>query len=179
MARTGGVPGVSAALLEPTVADAAAIAELFRTSFAETFGHLYAAEDLALFLASKTREAFAEELADPAFHFQWARDDDGTPLGFVKLGPPDFPIETPPATIELRQIYVLEFATGQGLGARLMDWATDRARSVGATHLQLSVYIDNHRARRLYTKRGFAEIGGYTFMVGNHADEDIIMRASL
>ena len=166
-------------LTEPTTSDAAVIADLFRTSFTETFGHLYAAENLALFLASKTPATFAEELADPAFHFQLAVHDNGAAVGFVKLGPPDFPIETPPATIELRQIYVIESATGQGIGARLMNWATDRARSVGATHLQLSVYIDNHRARRLYTKRGFSEIGGYTFMVGNHADEDIIMRASL
>jgi len=166
-------------LTEPTTRDAAVIADLFQTSFTETFGHLYAAENLALFLSGKTPAAFAEELANPAFHFQLAQDADGIAVGFVKLGPPDFPVETPPATIALRQIYVLESATGQGIGARLMDWANDRARSVGATHLQLSVYIDNHRARGVYIKRGFTEIGSYIFMVGNHADEDIIMRVAL
>ena len=166
-------------LVEPTVADADIVADLFRESFIETFGHLYAAEDLALFLARKTSAHFARELADSAFHFRLALDPAGSALGFVKLGPPDFPVETPPGTIELRQIYVLEIATGRGIGAQLMDWATAYAKSLGARHLQLSVYTDNHRARRFYAKRGYTEIASYRFMVGNHADEDIIMRVAL
>ncbi|MEO6248075.1 MAG: GNAT family N-acetyltransferase [Sphingomicrobium sp.] len=166
-------------LTDATPADAPLIAELFRTSFTETFGHLYAPEDLADFLATKTADDFAAELGDPAFHFQLARAADGTALAFVKLGPPDFPVETPPDTIELRQIYVLEAATGQGVGAALMDWATVKARATGARHLQLSVYIANHRARRFYARRGYVEIASYRFMVGNHADEDIIMRVEL
>jgi len=170
---------MTATLTDASMADAATIAALFRASFTETFGHLYAPENLAAFLATKTAADFALELADPAFHFQLARVADGTALGFVKLGPPDFPVETPPGTIELRQIYVLEAATGQGIGTMLMDWATAHARTLGASHLQLSVYIDNHRARRFYAKRGYIEIASYKFMVGNHADEDIIMRAAL
>ena len=159
-------------------ADAPLIATLFEQSFVEAFSQLYAAEDLAAFLATKTRADFAREIADPTFHFQIARRD-ADPVGFVKLGPPDFPVATPPATIELRQIYVLDRATGQGTGARLMDWATATARATGARHLQLSVYIDNHRARRFYERRGFTAIASYKFMVGNHADEDLIMRLAL
>ncbi|WP_309611854.1 GNAT family N-acetyltransferase [Sphingomonas sp.] len=166
-------------LTDAALADAHEIADLFGVSFTETFGHLYAPSDLALFLAGKTAADFAHELADPSFHFQFARDSTGAAVGFVKLGPPDFPIASPPDTIELRQIYVLERTTGQGIGASLMDWATDRARGVGARHLQLSVYIDNHRARRFYEKRGYVRIASYRFMVGNHADEDIIMRVAL
>ena len=43
----------------------------------------------------------------------------------------------------------------------------------------LSVYVDNHRARRFYERYGFEEIGTYAFMVGNHADEDHLMRLVL
>ena len=57
--------------------------------------------------------------------------------------------------------------------------ALDEARRRGGAHLQLTVYVDNHRARRFYDRRGFAEVGRYDFMVGNHADEDIIMRKPL
>jgi hypothetical protein len=32
---------------------------------------------------------------------------------------------------------------------------------------------------RFYERRGFAAVGRYDFMVGNHADEDIIMRLQL
>ena len=162
-----------------TLADAPVIAALYRESFTQTFGHLYAAEDLADFLSGKTAAAFAAEIADPDFHFRMARDQTGAPLGFAKLGPPDLPVETPPATIELRQIYVLEKATGSGVGAQLMAWVMATARAVPARHLQLSVYVDNHRARRFYAKRGFVEIASYHFMVGKHADHDIVMRLAL
>jgi RimJ/RimL family protein N-acetyltransferase len=40
----------------------------------------------------------------------------------------------------------------------------------------LSVYVDNHRARRFYERHGFEPVGRYDFMVGSHADEDLILR---
>ena len=41
------------------------------------------------------------------------------------------------------------------------------------------MYVDNHRARRFYERYGFEAVGRYTFMVGNHADEDHLMRLGL
>ena len=43
----------------------------------------------------------------------------------------------------------------------------------------LSVYVDNHRARRFYARNGFEDRGRYAFMVGAHADEDRLMRRML
>jgi ribosomal protein S18 acetylase RimI-like enzyme len=57
-----------------------------------------------------------------------------------------------------------------------MDWVLGEARARRAPELYLSVYIDNHRARRFYDRYGFEPVGRYDFMVGNHADEDILMR---
>ena len=165
-------------LADAGVGEAAVVAALFRESFVETFGALYSAENLAMFLSEKSAAVFAAELADPGFAFQIAWQD-GRAIGFAKLGPPDLPVETPAGTVELRQIYVLERATGGGIGAMLMGWVMQTARERGARHLQLSVYTDNHRARRFYLQRGFAEVGAYRFMVGDHADEDIVMRVLL
>ena len=53
------------------------------------------------------------------------------------------------------------------------------ARRRGARALYLSVFIDNHRAQRFYARYGFEAVGRYDFMVGTHADEDIIMRLKL
>ena len=53
------------------------------------------------------------------------------------------------------------------------------ARERGADELFLSVFTDNARARRFYERRGFAPVGTYHFMVGTHADEDIVMRLAL
>ena len=58
-----------------------------------------------------------------------------------------------------------------------LDLAEAKAR--GGQELYLTVYTENWRARRFYEKYGFVEIGPYKFMVGEQADEDIIMRASL
>lgn len=160
------------------VEDSALVADLFERSFVETFGHLYASEDLAAFVRGITPRSFAEEIADPKFAIRIA-EVDGQPVGFAKLGPPSLPVETPPGTIELRQIYVLGPWQGTGIAQQLYDWAECEALERGATHVQLTVYVDNHRARRFYDRRDFVECGRYDFPVGNHVDEDIIMRKSL
>ncbi len=159
-------------------ADASLLADLFARSFCETFAHLYKAEDLAAFLDKVNAEAFAGELADASFDIRIA-EAEGTAVGFAKLGKASLPVETPPDTLELWQIYVLNEWQGSGIGPALFDWAAGRARDRGARHLQLTVFVDNHRAKAFYERRGFAEVGRYDFMVGNHADEDIIMRAAL
>ena len=159
-------------------ADAAMIADLFARSFCETFAHLYKPEDLAAFLDKVNEASFATELADPSFDIRIA-EADGAPAGFAKLGSATLPVETPPDTLELWQIYVLNQWQGAGIGPALFDWAAARARERGARHLQLTVYVDNHRAKAFYERRGFTEVGRYDFMVGNHADEDIIMRVAL
>lgn len=163
---------------DATPNDAAALSGLFADCFTTTFGHLYAPHNLALFLSQQSPQAFAVQLADPDFAFRLAQDD-GQLAGYIKLGPPDLPGPTPPATIELRQLYVQLEWQGEGVAAALTDWAFDEARRRGREHLQLSVFIDNSRARRFYDKRGFVEVGEYKFMVGDHEDDDRIMRAAL
>ena len=49
----------------------------------------------------------------------------------------------------------------------------------GFDDIVLTVYIDNHRARRLYEKAGFVEVGHYPFRVGSTIDDDRIMRRAL
>jgi ribosomal protein S18 acetylase RimI-like enzyme len=161
----------------PSVADAEAVARLYGECFDDTFAHLYKPEDLAAFHASVGPEKFAVELADPGFRFRLC--EDGQPVGFIKLGPAELPVETPPATIELRQLYVLKPWQGAGVAASLMDWALDQARAAGFRHIQLNVYVDNQRAQRFYARYGFRHVGRYTFMVGNHPDEELVMRLSL
>jgi GNAT superfamily N-acetyltransferase len=158
--------------------DGAALSALFCKAFAETFGHLYSAKDLAAFLCDKEEAAFERELADAGFAFRLAYEGE-TVAGYAKLGPNDLPGEAPAAALELYQLYVLAPWHGAGVGAALMDWTLDEARRRGATHVQLSVFVDNHRARRFYERYGFAEVGRYTFMVGAHEDDDRILRLAL
>ena len=101
---------------------------------------------------------------------------DGETVGFVKLGPLVLPVDAAASAIELRQIYILDRFHGTGIARALMDWALDQARLRGAEEMYLTVYTDNHRAQRVYERYGFEVIGPYAFMVGEQADEDLIMR---
>jgi len=161
-----------------TVRDAEALSALGTATFTDTFGHLYQPHDLQIFLQNHSPEGWARELADPAFAVRVA-ELDGRMVGFAKLGPPHLPFEPRGEAAELRQLYVLEEVKGQGVAHALIEWVIDRARDRRADHLYLSVFTDNHRARRFYEKYGFEPEGTYAFMVGNHADEDIVMRLTL
>ena len=161
-----------------TATDAAALAELGASTFTDTFGHLYQPDDLAIFLKNHTLEAWEKELADPAFAVRVA-ELDGKMVGYAKLGPPHLPFEPRGEAAELRQLYVVEDLKGQGVAHTLIHWVIGKARDRRADHLYLSVFTDNHRARRFYEKLGFEAEGTYHFMVGNHADDDIVMRMKL
>ncbi|WP_243453730.1 GNAT family N-acetyltransferase [Sandaracinobacteroides saxicola] len=161
------------------VADAAEVAALFARSFTATFGHLYPPEDLAGFLAGCDGAAFAGELADADHGFRLAFEGDAL-IGFVKLGPTALPIDRAGRrAIELRQLYVDEAAKGLGVAAGLMEWALAEAARRGMEDIYLTVWIDNHRARRFYERYGFVEVGRYAFVVGGTIDDDRIMRLRL
>ena len=155
--------------------DLPAIDRVFRTSFCDTFAHLYRPEDLKAFLAQFTPGAWREEFDDPRYRFRVA-ELGGEIVGFVKLGPSALPIETDKRAIELRQIYILKEHHGSGIAAALTDWAIDEARQNGFEEIYRTVYVDNHRAKRFYERYGFEQVGKYDFMVGKQADEDLILR---
>ncbi|HEY8592669.1 MAG TPA: GNAT family N-acetyltransferase [Sphingomicrobium sp.] len=163
---------------DATAADLPAIDYVFRQSFCDTFAHLYAPEDLAAFLAQFTDEAWRREFEDPGYAFLVA-EAHGAVVGYVKLGTSTLPVETEARAIELRQLYVLKAHHGSGLAAALTAWAIGEARRRGCEEIYLTVYTDNHRARRFYERYGFGAVGRYDFMVGSQADEDIIMRLTL
>jgi GNAT superfamily N-acetyltransferase len=159
-------------------ADAATMASLGRATFTETFGHLYKPEDLAAFLTTHNERDWAAQLADRAFAVRLA-EEEGEAVAYAKLGPPSLPFEPRGPCIELRQFYVLKPWHGRGIAHALMDWALKEAKARGAEEMYLSVFVDNHRARRFYERYGFEFVQTYAFMVGSHADEDHIMRLVL
>ena len=163
---------------DATRADAAALDRIFDTVFCETFAHLYRKEDLDAFLASFGVADWEDQLSAAAFACRIA-EVDGEPVGYVKLGPLRLPVEEDSPALLLDQLYILKPYHGVGVAHSLMDWTLEEARRRGATRLYLTVYVDNHRARRFYDRYDFEAVGRYDFMVGTHADEDVIMRKIL
>lgn len=161
-----------------TAADAETMSRLGPETFTETFGHLYTPENLAAFLTNHSVENWTAELEDTRFTIRLA-EQDGEAFAFAKVGPPGLPFEVTAPTADLRQFYVLGPWQGKGVAQVLMDWVIEESRRRGAEEIFLSVFIDNIRAQRFYARYGFEPVGTYAFMVGSHADEDIIMRARL
>ena len=155
--------------------DAEALRELFADSFVETFGHLYRPADLQEFLDGNSPAKWHANLTDPEVAIRVA-ETDAEMVGFIELAPKRLPYETDAPALELRRLYLRSSAHGRGIADELMKWALQEAARRGARELLLSVFVDNHRARRFYERYGFEAVGKYDFMVGSHADEDLILR---
>lgn len=164
------------------VQDAAALAAFAAASFTHTFGHIYQPEDLATFLGQWNQPAaLASQAESPDWALALARFDDDGIAGFIKLGPIDFDLpagQPHEDATELHQLYVHERAKGTGIAAALMDYGVSWARA-RASILYLSVFSENFRAQKFYTRYGFGDVGRNPFRVGNHIDEDRIWRLDL
>ena len=159
--------------------DVPTLSRLGAETFTETFGHLYQPADLAAFLTTHGEDFWRQELGDPEFAVLIAEAESGEAVGYAKVGPPHLPFEPRGVAVELRQFYLTEPYQGRGLADEMMQWVIDEAERRGGNDLYLSVFVDNHRARKFYERWGFVAEGRYAFMVGSHADEDIVMRRPL
>jgi GNAT superfamily N-acetyltransferase len=159
--------------------DAEAVRALFCSSFAATFGHSYQPGVMEAWLETCTVERFCNECTSPDFAIMLAEGEDGALLGYCTLGPYDITPETTKRWWVLRQLYLDEAAKGTGLARTLMEWAITESRARGFEELYLTVWIENHRARRFYERLGFVEVGRYAFKVGDQVDDDRILRLTL
>jgi GNAT superfamily N-acetyltransferase len=155
--------------------DGVALGKMASESFVDTFGHLYRKEDLDAFLTAYFGPTgLPAQIGDPAYRIRVALDGE-TIVGFAKFtASATLPPPSSAADAELKQLYLLPAFKGAGVGAALMEWTLDQARSVGAKRIVLSVWVDNHRAKRFYARYGFVEIGAAPFAVGNQIDDDRI-----
>lgn len=166
-----------------TIGDAPALAALAREAFVAAFGPLYAPEDLEAFLSGYRSEgAYLDKLADPNVRVQFASID-GAPAGYALIvlgeaidGRPD---PQPSRPVFLSQLYCAGYATGCGLGAKLMDWALTEAHGWGADAVQLSVFSENFGAQRFYRRYGFEHVADIHFWVGNKRDDEFLYELKL
>jgi ribosomal protein S18 acetylase RimI-like enzyme len=158
-------------------ADAEALAAIGASTFIETFGHLYAAEDLAAFLAEgHTPEAVRADLADPAKAL-WLVEAGGEAIGYALAGPCGLPHpDVTPACGELKRIYFAKTRQGGGLGARLFAEVMAWLQSEGPRDVWIGVWSENLGAQRFYERHGFTKAGEYGFRVGKTVDDEFILR---
>jgi GNAT superfamily N-acetyltransferase len=116
------------------------------------------------------------ELADMTHRTWVVADADGALVAYAHVGPCKLPHpEVRAGDIELYQLYLLRGVQGAGLGRRLLDVVLDHCERLGGP-VWLGVWSGNERARRVYTARGFVDVGTYQFRVGDWLDDEVIMR---
>jgi L-amino acid N-acyltransferase YncA len=166
-------------LRRATAADAPRVRDLFCRSFRATFGHLYPPHELDQWLDSCTPARFHEECGSAAYTCVLGEDMNGRLLGYATLGPQDLGLLPAARWWVLRQLYLEEAAKGTGLAQALMAQVLAECRARDVAELYLTVWVENHRARRFYNSFGFQEVGKYAFIVGSTVDDDRILRLAL
>jgi [ribosomal protein S18]-alanine N-acetyltransferase len=101
-----------------------------------------------------SEQAYREELADltGTRHYVVVEDDQGRFAGWAGLAAVG-------GQADVLTIGVRPELQGQGLGARMLTALLDEAAARGCPEVFLDVRADNDRARRLYERFGFTQVG--------------------
>jgi ribosomal protein S18 acetylase RimI-like enzyme len=158
-------------------ADAAALSQVGTRTFVETFGHLYAPEDLRAFLdESHAPSAYAHYLDDPDWAL-WLLEDASGPRGYAMAGPAGLPHhDLRPGDGELKRLYVARGLPNGGWGGKLFARALEWLERDGPRTLWISVWSENLGAQRFYARHGFCFAGEYEFPVGRQRDREFMFR---
>lgn len=183
-------------LRRATPEDAEVLSALASTCFTQTFGHLYASDDLDRFIhEAYSPEVLRAELADPKrptwlLFLEESEADatapectdtrtasEGKLIGYVTVCPAHLPHpDVKEGDGEVQRLYLLREYQGGGRGSMMLEHALNWLEADGPRTLWIGAWSENYGAQRLYGRYGFTKVGEYSFMVGDHADREFILR---
>lgn len=167
-------------IIPATLDDLAALQEIGRTTFAETFSANNSEENLSTYLVEGfSEEKLGAELRNENSKFYFALQE-GNVIGYLKVNLGDAQTEKQdPNALEIERIYVLQQYHGKQVGLLLYEQALSIAKARKAPYMWLGVWEDNPRAIRFYEKQGFVEFGEHIFQLGDDAQRDVLMKKEL
>ena len=156
--------------------DAALLAELGASTFADTFAADNAPADIEAYLAESFGEKIQRaELEDPDVTVFFA-ERNGEVVGYVMLREGPAPqIVRGFYLLEIARFYVRGDAKGSGVGRVLMECAIHEAAARGKEALWLGVWEKNARAIDFYRRWEFFEAGSQPFKLGSDQQNDLVM----
>jgi ribosomal protein S18 acetylase RimI-like enzyme len=147
-----------------TLDDSVTIAALSVQVFLDTYATEGIRPDLAREAFSRySAEAFVARLAEPDRRFLVSEHATGL-LGFAELLLK--PLPAPAGAVvgaELVRLYVQPQCHGMGIGRQLLQIAESAAAALGLTHVWLTAWEGNHRARGFYEAVGYSDVGATTY----------------
>jgi len=158
----------------------AALQQIGRQTFSETFAESNTAENMAKYLEEAySHEKLSAELNNTNSFFYFAMLDEKV-IGYLKLnmGLSQTELKDNDA-IEIERIYVLKDFHGKKVGQLLFDKAIEVAKAQDVAYVWLGVWEENKRALHFYTKNGFVEFDQHVFVLGDEAQTDIMMKLEL
>jgi ribosomal protein S18 acetylase RimI-like enzyme len=158
----------------------AALQQIGRQTFEETFAESNSAENMAIYLEEAyAYEKISAELNDPNSFFYFAILDEKV-ISYLKLNTGGSQTELKDNdALEIERIYVLKAFQGKNVGQLLFDKAIEVAKAQHVAYVWLGVWEENKRAIQFYTKNGFVEFDQHVFVLGDEAQTDIMMKLQL
>jgi ribosomal-protein-alanine N-acetyltransferase len=116
-----------------------------------------------------SRHAFTSELTANVYAHYFTARIDGTLVGYFGMW------------VFFDEAHITNIAVHpgfrrQGIGERMMRFAFEKARELGATKMTLEVRLSNHGAQSLYRKLGFEDRGIRKGYYSDTNEDAIIMR---
>ena len=158
----------------------AALQQIGRITFLETFAESNSAENMAKYLEEAySFEKLNEELNNPNSLFYFAMLDEKV-IGYLKLNMGGSQTELKDNdAIEIERIYVLKSFQGKKVGQMLFDKAIQIGKEQNAAFVWLGVWEENKKAIEFYSKNGFIKFDQHIFVLGDEAQTDIMMKLKL
>ena len=138
-----------------------------------------------LLFEDATDEGFSQPDPSPADHPRTPEPGDEAPassapqvpIGYVTACPAHLPHpDVAPGDGEIQRLYILQGHQGGRRGTLLLKTALEWLERDGPRTLWIGVWSENYGAQRFYARHGFEIVGDYSFMVGDHADHELITR---
>lgn len=164
-----------------TVVDAPIIALLGRTTFGETFGHLFHdPQDLMDYYDRTFSVSKLESSLNKSRNRFWLAFVDRLPVGYAKLKL-DASTEfiSSARSCQLQKIYVLKDFLSLKIGYALQETVLRVAVKEKYECIWLSVLAENERAIHFYLQTGFEQVGQHGFSIGQEDFEFVAMAQKL
>jgi ribosomal protein S18 acetylase RimI-like enzyme len=158
----------------------AALQQIGRQTFSETFAESNSAENMAKYLEEAySYKKLNAELNDSNSFFYFAMLGEEV-IGYLKLNMGSSQTELKDNdALEIERIYVTKEFHGKKVGQLLFDKAIQVAKEQQVSYVWLGVWEENKRALQFYTKNGFVKFDQHIFVLGDEAQTDIMMKLEL
>ncbi|MGH2665868.1 GNAT family N-acetyltransferase [Flavobacterium sp.] len=167
-------------IVKATLADLETLVAISRSTFYETFAKDNSEENMQLYLDEHvTLQKLTAEMNHQDSEFYLLKDGLDV-IGYLKVNFETAQTELQDNhSLEIERIYVAAAFHGKHAGQLLFGKALEIARLHGLDYIWLGVWEENKKAIGFYNKNGFTAFDTHTFVVGNDAQTDILMKLPL